>query len=53
MKSVKYSENYQTVAQRHEVSKCYWKKMALIDLLDAGLPQNLHSVKHAISVKCN
>ena len=26
MKSLKYCENYQNVTQRHEVSKCYWKK---------------------------
>lgn len=45
------------MTQRHKVSKCYWK-MALIDLLNTGLTQNLNLLKkktkpYAISVKYN
>ena len=38
VEGLKYCENYQNMAQRHEVSKCYWKR-ASIDLLNAGFPR--------------
>ena len=31
-------EKITTMTQRHKVNKCFWKK-ALIDLLNAGVPQ--------------
>lgn len=34
---MKYYENYQNVAQRHEVNKC--RANSAVNLLRAGLPQ--------------
>lgn len=46
-KCLKYFKNYQNGTQRHEVSRCCWKKVPT-DSLDAGRPQTLT----ALQVQC-
>ena len=45
---MKCHKNYQNVTQRHEVSKCCWKKIAQCEVVT-----NLQFVKNTISEKCN
>lgn len=54
VKGLKYCESYQSVMQRHEVSKCCRKKRVPTALLDAGLPQTFNFPhKNAMSARCN
>ena len=50
MKSLKHCKNYQSVTQRHEVSKCSWKNGAD---RPAGrrVATNLQFAKNTVSVK--
>ena len=60
MKKVEYGqllenmnmENYQSVVQRHKVSKCCWKNGAN-GLAQHRVATNLQFVKNALSVKCH
>ena len=45
-KSLKYCKNYQNVARRQEVSRCYRKNGS-----DTGLPQTFSLIKSALSAK--
>ena len=45
-KSLKYCKNYQNVAWRQEVSRCYRKTGS-----DTGLPQTFSLIKNALSAK--
>ena len=53
MKCLEYCKYYQNMTQRHKVSKFYWKKIAPIDLLNAGGPQTFNLLKNETSSKYN
>ena len=52
MKNLKYCKNYQTVTQRHTVSKSCWKNCAH-RLEQRMVATNLQSAENTLSAKCN
>jgi len=45
VEDLKYFENYHNATQRHQVTKFSWKDSALMDVLNAELPQTFNLLK--------